>query len=423
MLKNYVRIILTLIILSTALTFAQQQKSILDSLIQTSIQVSPKIRMLKAKRNAAYSRIDQNSNLPDPVLSLGLRNIPTNSFSFDQDPMTQKAIGLSQMFPFPGKLSAIEEAAAIDTLIIDQEINDTENEIRQMVTKQYYNLNYFRRAIFYAEESKKLLRDIADVVSVKYSVSTASQQNLIKVQLELTRIDEKITEIISKEKSTLSELNAFLLRDAKTDIRTELIGKIKTVSLNAQELNALAKTNRPLLKGIQLSEQRAGLKLKVAEREFYPNIRLGVNYSFRQELANSTMGKNDLLSVVLGISLPLNYGGKYTAKEEEAIYLQQFHSEQYSSALQFLDGRFGSAIANLESLEERIKLFEEGLLPQAVQNLNSTLASYQVNEVDFINVIDAQDLLFKIETNLYKLKTDYLKQIADLEFLVGTSLQ
>jgi len=423
MLKNPVKITFILVIFFTVLTFAQQQNSILDSLIQTSIKVNPKLKMLKAKRNAAYSRIDQKSNLPDPVLSLGLRNIPTNSFSFDQDPMTQKAIGLSQMFPFPGKLSAIADAAAIDTLIIDQEINDTENEIRQMVTKKYYNLNYFRRAIFYAKESKKLLKDIADVVSVKYSVSTASQQNLIKVQLELTRIDEKIADLVSKERSTLSELNAFLLRDTGTDIRTELIGEIKTVNLNAQELNALAKNNRPFLKGIQLSEQRAGLKLKVAEREFYPNINLGVNYSFRQELANSPMGKNDLLSVVLGISLPLNYGGKYTAKEEEAIYMRQLYSEQYSSALQFLDGRFGSAIADLESLEERIKLFEEGLLPQAVQNLNSTLASYQVNEVDFINVIDAQDLLFKIETNLYKLKTDYLKQVADLEFLVGTSLQ
>ena len=239
----------------------------------------------------------------------------------------------------------------------------------------------------------------------------------------MARSGEKIADIVSKEKSTLSELNAFLLRDVETDIKTELIGKIKTVDLNVHELDALAKNNRPLLKGIQLSEERAGLKLKVAEREFYPNIRLGVNYSFRQDLVNSSMGGTDLFTVALGISLPLNYGGKYSAKEEEAIYLQQFHSEQYSSALQFLDGRFGSAIADLESLEERIKLFEEGLLPQAVQNLNSTLASYQVNEIDFINVIDAQDLLFKIETNLYKLKTDYLKQIADLEFLVGTSLQ
>ena len=395
----------------------------LDQMIEQAILLSPKIKMLEAKRNAAYSRIDQNSNLPDPVLILGLRNIPTNSFSFDQDPMTQKAIGLSQMFPFPGKLSAIEDAAAIDTLIIDQEINDTENEIRQMVTKKYYNLSYFRRAIFYAGESKKLLKDIADVVSVKYTVSTASQQNLVKVQLEITKISEKINDLQGKEKSTLAELNAFLLRDASINIKTELIDEIKTVDLNVHELDALARSNRPFLKGIELSEKRAGLKLKVAEREFYPNISLGVNYSFRQNLVNSTMGGTDLFTIALGISLPLNYGGKYTAKEQEVISLQEFHSEQYSSALQFLDGRFGSAIADLESLEERIKLFEEGLLPQATQNLNSTLASYQVNEVDFINVIDAQDQLFKIETNLYKLKTDYLKQIADLEFLVGTSLQ
>jgi len=395
----------------------------LDQMIEQAILLSPKIKMLEAKRNAAYSRIDQNSNLPDPVLILGLRNIPTNSFSFDQDPMTQKAIGLSQMFPFPGKLSAIEDAAAIDTLIIDQEINDTENEIRQMVTKKYYNLSYFRRAIFYAGESKKLLKDIADVVSVKYTVSTASQQNLVMVQLEITKISEKINDLQGKEKSTLAELNAFLLRDASINIKTELIDEIKTVDLNVHELDALARSNRPFLKGIELSEKRAGLKLKVAEREFYPNISLGVNYSFRQNLVNSTMGGTDLFTIALGISLPLNYGGKYTAKEQEVISLQEFHSEQYSSAIQFLDGRFGSAIANLESLEERIKLFEEGLLPQAGQNLNSTLASYQVNEVDFINVIDSQDQLFKIETNLYKLKTDYLKQIADLEFLVGTSLQ
>ena len=395
----------------------------LDQMIGQAILLSPKIKMLKAKRNVAYNRIEQNSNLPDPVLTLGVLNLPTNSFSFDQDPMTKKSIGLLQSFPFPGKLSAIEEATAIDTLIIDQEINDTENEIRQMVTKKYYNLNYFRRAIFYAVESEKLLKDIADVVSVKYTVSTASQQNLVMVQLEITKISEKIDNLQGKEKSTLAELNAFLLRDASMNIKTELIDEIKTVDLNVHELDALARSNRPFLKGIELTEKRAGLKLKVAEREFYPNISLGVNYSFRQELANSTMGKNDLLSVVLGISLPLNYGGKYTAKEQEAISLQEFHSEQYSSAIQFLDGRFGSAIADLESLEERIKLFEEGLLPQATQNLNSTLAGYQVNEVDFINVIDAQDQLFKIETNLYKLKTDYLKQIADLEFLVGTSLQ
>ena len=423
MFRHFTNLLILILVIPASFIFGQQQNSILDSLIRTSIQVSPKIKMLKAKRNAAFNRIEQNSNLPDPMLTLGLRNLPTNSFSFTQDPMTQKAIGLSQVIPFPGKLSAIGDANAIDTLIIDQEIRDSENEIRKNVTKKYYELNYVRRALFYAAETKKLLKDIADVVGVKYSVSTASQQNLVKVQLEITNIEDKIETLLSKERSALAELNAFLLRDAEVDIQTDIIDSVNTINLSVMQLDSLARANRPFLKGILLSKEKAKLKELVAEKEFYPNFSLGVNYSFRDELTNSTMGKNDLFSVVLGISLPLNYGGKYTAKEEEAISLQQFRADQYSTALQFLDGKFGSAIADLESLSERIKLFEDGLLPQAQQNLKSTLAGYQVNEIDFINVIDAQNQLFKIETNLYKLKTDYLKQIADLEFLAGTSLK
>jgi len=421
--RYFKNLFILIIIIPSTFIFGQQQNSILDSLVRTSIELSPKIKMLKAKRNAAFNRIEQNSNLPDPMLTLGLRNLPTNSFSFTQDPMTQKAIGLSQVIPFPGKLSAIGEANAIDTLIVDQEIKDAENEIRMQVTKKYYQLNYVRRAIFYAEETKRLLKDISDVVSVKYSVSTASQQNLVKIQLEITNVTDKIEDLRSKEKAALSELNAFLLQDVTADIPTELIDTVKTITLTTQRLDSLARVYRPFLKGILLSKEKAKLKEIVAGKEFYPNFSLGVNYSFRQNLVNSNMGGTDLFTVALGISLPLNYGGKYSSKEQEAISQQEFHSEQYFLALQFLDGKFGAAIADLKSLEERIKLFEDGLLPQAQQNLESTLASYQVNEVDFINVIDAQDQLFKIETNLYKLKTDYLKKIADLEFLVGTKLQ
>ncbi len=134
--------------------------------------------MLRAKRNVAENKIPQVSNLPNPMLMLGLMNLPTNSFSFDQEPMTQKVIGLQQTIPFPGKLSAMEDAASIDTLIIDKEIKDAENEIRKNVSEKYYSLSFFRKSIMYAKENKNLLEKISDVVSTKYSVSTASQQNL-----------------------------------------------------------------------------------------------------------------------------------------------------------------------------------------------------------------------------------------------------
>ena len=413
--------VLTILIFSIS-NIAFPQGDDLESLISRSIKLSPKIKMLKAKRNVAYNRITQNSNLPDPTLTLALANLPTNTFAFDQDPMTGKVIGLTQTFPFPGKLSAIENESAIDTLIIDQEINDEVNKITQSVTKSYYDLNYFRRAIYYAKESKKLLKEIENVVSVKYKVSTATQQNVIKVQLEQTKILNKIEELKSREKSALSVLNSYLLQDANSYIQTEQIEKVNTITVTSQELNKLAQINRPFLKGIKLSEEKARLKQTVAQKDFYPNFTLGFLYSFRDRIASTGTDLNNLVTFSLGISLPINYGGKVTSKVEEAVSLQNLYEEQYSSAMQFLSGRFGSDIAELKSIEERINLFEYGLLPQAQQNLKSALASYQVNEVDFINVIDAQDQLFQIETNLYRLKTSYLKQIADLEFLTGTSL-
>lgn len=427
---NKTRILfITLTILFTNISFPQSvqmnnagENETLQDLINTAVDLSPKLSMLRAKRNVTENKIQQNSNLPNPMLMLGLMNLPTNSFSFNQEPMTQKVVGLQQTIPFPGKLSSMEDAEAIDTLIIDKEIKDAENEIRKNVKNKYYSLSFFRKSIQLAEESKKLLDKISEVVSTKYSVSTASQQNLIKVQLEITNISDRIEDLRSKENSTLSELNALLLREADSQIQTDTFDSIKTLDITVKQLDSLSRVHRPFLQGIQLSQEKGKLKQKVAEKDYLPNLTLGVQYGQRDMLQKTGMAQSDFLSFSLGISLPINYGGKISSKVDEAISMQELYSQQYYQALQYLNGVFGTDVADLNSLKERINLFEDGLLPQAQQNLSSTLASYQVNKVDFINVIDAQNQLFKIETNLYKLKTDYLKKIADLEFLTGTSL-
>ena len=89
-------------------------------------------------------------------------------------------------------------------------------------------------------------------------------------------------------------------------------------------------------------------------------------------------------------------------------------------SLQVLQSSFGTSVARLNSFRNRIKLIEEGSLIQANENLKTTLTSYQVGQVDFLNVIDAQNSLLKIENDLYRLKTDYLNELAELEFLTGT---
>ena len=391
----------------------------LKGLIDTAIEVSPKIKMLEMKRLAASNRIEQNSNLPDPMLTLGFANLPVNSFSFTQEPMTGKIIGLSQAFPFPGKLSEQADVNRKDVDIVEQEILDAKNEIRKNVIKNYNELVYFRKAIEIANTNKELLNNIIEVVRTKYSVSTASQQNLLKVELEITNLAEKIEDLHSKENSQLAIINAQLMRPTDSAINTNEIQAIKYQKFTVEALVDSAIKYRPFLEGIKEAKQKEILKNSLARYEYYPNFNLALQYSFRDKIEKTNTPLDDFFSVMIGISLPLNYGGKVSSKVEETEAMQNLYDEQYQMSLQVLRSSFGSSVAKLNSLQERIKIISEGSLLQANENLKSTLTSYQVGQVDFLNVIDAQNSLLRIENDLYRLKTDYLNEIAELEFLTG----
>ena len=404
--------------LALGTTIAQTDS--LSSLLDEALKVSPKLKMLEMKKLAASNRVEQNSNLPDPVLGFGFMNLPVNSFSLDQEPMTGIGVGLSQAFPFPGKLSDQAEVNNKDVDITQQEINDARNEVRKNVIKSYDELLFYRKSIALTEQSKELLNNVAEVVRTKYAVSTASQQNLLKVELEITNLNEKIEDLRSKEKSQLSILNSLLLRSADSEIQT---GDFPGISYEDFTVNALSDSAikyRPFLEGIKEAQQKEEIKKSLVEYDYYPNFNVGVLYTFRDKIAATNTPLNDFISFSMGISLPLNYGGKVSSKVEETESMQKFYQEQYNMSLQVLQSSFGTSVAKLNSLRNRIKLIEEGSQIQANENLKATLTSYQVGQVDFLNVIDAQNSLLKIENDLYRLKTDYLNELAELEFLTGT---
>ncbi|MEE9431453.1 MAG: TolC family protein [Melioribacteraceae bacterium] len=401
---------------------AQHKNETLTDLINEAIRVSPKIKMLEYKLKVAESRIEQNTNLPDPMLTLGLMNMPTNTFSFTQEPMTGKVIGLSQAIPFPGGLSAKAKVKAVDTLIVNEELKDYKNEISKTVSTLYYNLIFVREEIKLTNESKNLLSSILEVVKSKYEVSKASMQNIIKVNVQQTRIQDKIEILKGKENSIVAELNAFLLRDIETSIFVEDVLATEFNLVSNKELIEIAKENRPILKGIKLSNRKSKLMEEQAEYEFYPNFNFGVQYSQRDYNNFTGIDFSDFLSVVVGIILPINYGGKKTAKINEAKFLQNFYQEKFNESVQELNSSIGKTISKLSELQNREILFSKTLVVQTEQSFRIALSDYQVGKIDFVNVIDAEREILNVKTELLKIQTDYKVNIAELEFLVGRKL-
>ncbi|MFZ0455366.1 MAG: TolC family protein [Ignavibacteriaceae bacterium] len=417
-----IRILYLFVLLSLTPLGVFAQQNTLDSLITQAINISPRLKMLQFKYSSAESNINATSNLPDPMLTLGLVNLPTNSFSFTQEPMTGKIIGLSQAIPFPGKLGSIAEVSEKGAEIVKQEINDARNEIAKNVSQNYFELIFARKAIAVANENLKLLTEIAKVVRTNYSVAKASQQNLFKVELEITNLNDKMDELKNKENSITAIINAQLLRSQDVMVFTGNLPAIEYHNFSQEQLDSLAVQNRPFLTGIQLAKQKAELQEKLAKYDYLPNFNVSVQYSQRDRIAKTNTPLADFASFMVGISLPLNYGGKASSKVEETEAMKDMYQEQYNLSLQMLNSSFGTAVSKLNSLQDRIKLVEQAQLPQAQQTYSAALSSYQVGQIDFINVIDSQNKLYQVETNLYRLKTDYLKEVAELKFLTGTSL-
>lgn len=400
-------------------TIAQNSNAVLDSLINRAIEVSPRLKALRNKKEISVSKIPQSTNLSDPMLTLGLANLPTNSFSFTQEPMTGKIIGLSQAVPFPGKLGTAEKVLNKDTEITQQEIDDAKNEITNDIRKLYYDLSFTREAIRIAEQSKRNLEQISEVVKTKYTVSKASQQNIIQVEVEITKTKDKILELKGNEISYLASINSYLLVESDSPVQTYKIPELPDINFSINNLETSAKENRPFLKGINIAKEKSALMETLAGYEFYPNFNFTVQYSQRDEISKTNTPLNDFLSFFVGFNLPLNYGGKASAKIEEAKLMEKMYSDQYDASVQMLNKSFGESLAKLNQLKEREKLLREGLIPQAEQSLKSVLANYSVGDIDFINVIDAQNKLYEIETNLYNIRTMFFKELSQLEFLTG----
>ncbi len=397
-----------------------QKDAELKKLIERAVEVSPKLKLIKQKQKSAEAVIPQVSNWKDPVLVLGLNNLPINSFSFTQEPMTGKVAALSQAIPFPGRLDAAGQFKASDVEIIGKEFEDTKNQLIADVEKLYFELSFTRKAIEVTEKNKSLLKSIEKVVRTKYEVGKASQQNLIRITLEITRLDDKLEELRGKENSLVGEINALLLLPENNKIESGNLDEITHGEFSVDSLLQISIDNRPALKQIQLYKNKFKIKEDLAKYDFYPNFNVKVQYSQRDEIAKTNTSLNDFVSLFVGFNLPLNYGGKTEAKVEEAQILQKVFDEKYNTLLQSLQKSFSSLKSKLDELKQREILTQDGLIPQAEQSLKAALASYQVGDVDFINVIDSQNRLYQIELMLYKLRSNYNKTMSQIEFLTGT---
>jgi outer membrane protein TolC len=180
--------------------------------------------------------------------------------------------------------------------------------------------------------------------------------------------------------------------------------------------------SKPSINQIKLAQSKAVLQENLADYSNYPDFQIGLQYTQRDYNNITGIDYKDFLSVIVGVTLPLNYGGKNRAIIEEAKQSQKFYTEEYNSKKIELMRSINKIYEKLDLLMKRRELFEKELIPQSKKAFSSSLNDYKVDKTDFTNVIKAQNDLLKTELKYADIINEYYKSISDLEYQIGADI-
>ncbi len=395
-----------------------------DQAVALALSHNQALAVQDAHARSVRAVAPQVGSLPGPVLSMRALNLPVDSFSSSQENMTQLQLGISQAIPFPGKLSL--RASAAD-LLADAAMLDSDEfrlQLSSRVQGVWWNLFYLERATETVERNKQLLRQFIRIAETKYKVGKGLQQDVLLAQLELSKLLNVGINLKAARKKEATSLNTLLNRLAYAKIiLPQKVNESLPDLAGEVLLGKQALVSRPLLSQRGKYIESAQTQVQLAEKDYYPDFNLGAAYGLRSGInpANSR-SRADLVSVQLSMTMPFFTGSRQSHQLDQRRAELARSQFSYQDAKEAVLAEVSQALADYEKAREQGLLFKTGIIPQAHQTVASMLAAYQVNKVDFLNLVRAQVTLYNYETQYWKSLAEANQSLARLDAAIGMAV-
>lgn len=395
-----------------------------DEAVAIALAGNPGIKEIEQRVRAAEAMPPQAGALPDPTLSFAAMNLPVDTFHLDQEPMTQLKVGISQSFPFPGKLRLRREAAEFEADAAEASYQEARLALIRDIRAEWWRAFYLDRALAIVGRNLDLLRSFVRIAGEKYATGKGLQSDVVLAQLELSKLLDMEVRLKAAREASGARLAALLayppgggpkIADKIEPALPELPG--------AAALLAEAEDHSPRIAAQTSRVDAAEAREDYARRDFYPDFTLSADYGIRRGFDQArNVERADFVSFGVGIKVPL-YAG---AKQSKA--LDQRRAERSQRMLALAETRLQiqreveSGLAFYGQAREQVRLFSTGIIPQARQTVEAMRAAYMVGEVDFLNLVSAQITLYNYETRYWQVLSEANQTLAALEAAVGKDL-
>jgi cobalt-zinc-cadmium efflux system outer membrane protein len=390
----------------------------LQELLKEATERNPEIIAAKKKWQSAQDIIGARGALPDPQLSFQQY---VESVETRVGPI-KRVYGLKQKLPFYGKRGLKAEIATKEAEALEASYETVRQEVVRLIKIAYYDLFYLSRIIDITDNEKKVLKRFEQIAMIKYETGKGSQQNILKVQVEINMLEDRRLTLLNRKKTGEARLNVLLDRPSDHPLKKPVQPEFRDFFYIKQQLIRFARDNRPELKVGDAWIEKSDRALFLAKKDYYPDLTIGANYIEIDEgpLMFSDNGQ-DAFNVVLSINVPL-WRTKLSSQVSSATKIVTAQKNAYKSILNQTLFEIEDKFFKIQTARETSNLYQNVLIPQAEQSLKSAEIGYITGAVNFLDLLDAERVLLKIQFGYWKSYTDYVKRIADMERAVGIEL-
>ena len=391
----------------------------LRSLVDYALANNPEVNVARERHIGALARVPQAMALPEPKLTY---RYFVNEVETRVGPQ-EHGIGLSQTLPWFGKRGLQGDAATEAARAAQEGIASIQNRVIAAVANAYYELFYLGQSIEIIRGNRDLVLHLERVARARYGAGAATHADVIRAQVELGIIENRLGSLKDRRAPLFARLNALLNRPTTEIFDLPSILIFEPVLYTDDELLAKVSLHNPDLRATSFEIEAAHRQRERANKNYLPDITLGLDYIATGDarMPGVQDSGDDALSATIGFTLPI-WRSKYDAgvKEADAILRQQqFKRDQQ---LNTFHAETVTALFKLRDAQRQIDLYEKTLLPKANESLVATQRAYSTGAAPFADTIDAQRMLLNFELSFARAITDHHQARIVLEKLTGQSL-
>lgn len=331
---------------------------------------------------------------------------------------TQHMFMFSQELPGGGKRQLRAQLADDDVEVTKAELETKKRDVLAQVRRSFYELLRNQGELRFHDEQAALARQGLESARIKYVVGKVPQQDMLKAQIALTRLVEHLVMLQQDSDLARSRLNTLLGRDpaAPLDVLGAYSPPTKLPGLI--DLERMALENRPELAAISVAIQQDETRTQLAEKSLKPDYTLSGGYMLMPE---GSAYRNTYMAE-LSVTLPWLNRGRHDAEIAEASAMTTVRKADYESRRAAAFAEIQESLVRARVAQLLVGLYGDTLRPQAQAVLKATVAAYQADRTDFLNLLDSQNTTLDVELDYIKAASELETRLADLERAVGAPL-